>query len=187
MRKYLFTSVLLLAVVGVGLTSCNKLKDALKITLNLSNEDAVLTVPALPDTGSITFTPPAVYLNLDSIIKSENSSLGAGNIKEVKITSCTLSLTNGDENNNFSAIESCKIELASNVKSEFVTIGSVSNNPDVTAYTLELASDNNADLKDYFLNANQLTYRFSIKSRKPTTKELTCKIKVNYKMVVGLD
>lgn len=186
MKKILFSIVLLLTLSISVLPSCNKLKELAKVTLNLDNADGEFTIPIIVAVGDATLGTDNVYLNLDSMIKAQDNAVGAGNIKEVKIKSCVLTLTNGDAKNNFSALETCKMEISSNQKPDYITIASVTNNPDVAAQTLNLSVNNTLELKDYFLSANQFTYRLSGKTRKTTDKELNCKVTVQYTLVAGL-
>lgn len=186
MKKIIYAfSALLLAGV-VAFSSCDKVKDLVKVNFNLENASGEFSVPALTAVGEVSLGTDDVYINLDSIIKAQNAEVNSKNIKEVRLTSCELVLQNGDAKNNFSALESCKLQLASNVKPEFITMASVENNPDVVAYTLVLPVDNSLDLKDYFLNATTFSYKVSGKTRKTTDKPLDCKIVVKYNIVAGL-
>lgn len=186
MKKFIYTLSALMMIGLIGSTSCNKIKDLAKVNFNLDNADGEFTIPAIVAVGEQSLGTDDIYMNLDSIIKAQNSKVGSSNIKEVKITSCQLSLTNGDSKNNFSALESCTLEIKSNVKTDFIKMAGVSNNPDVEAQTLNLPVESSLDLKNYFLSANQFTYRISGKSRKKTDKELKCKVLVKYTITAGL-
>lgn len=187
MKKIMYTfSVFLVAALLLNIYSCDKIKDLAKVNFNMDNSDGEFTIPAIVTVGEASFGTDDIYMNLDSIIKAQNSKVGSNNIKEVKIKSCELTLSNGDSKNNFSALESCMLEMKSNVKPDFIKMAAVSNNPDVEAQTLNLPVESSLDLKDYFLSANQFTYRVSGKSRKTTDKDLNCKILVKYTIVAGL-
>lgn len=187
MKKLHILSIALLSLVLLsGLNSCNKLKDLAKVNINLDNSDGQFTIPIVTTPGTENVMVSDVYINLDSIIKAENEKVGVGNIKEVKLTSCKLNLTNSDASNNFSALQSCYIQVKSNSKSEFTKMASVDNNPDVEASTLDLPVNAGLDLKDYFLNANTFTFSLGITSRKATTKELKGNVVVKYTLVAGL-
>jgi hypothetical protein len=187
MKKIIYAfSATLIAAALFNCYSCNKIKDLAKVNFSMDNSDGEFVIPAIVTVGEANLGTDDIYMNLDSIIKAQNSKVGSGNIKEVKIKSCELSLTNGDSKNNFSALESCKLEIKSNVKADFIKMAAVSNNPDVEAQTLNLPVESSLDLKDYFLSANQFTYRISGKSRKTTDKDLNCKILVKYTIVAGL-
>lgn len=186
MKKIIYTAAALLTLSFATLSSCDKIKSLAKVNFNLDNADGEFNVPALLAIGEVSLGTDDVYINLDSIIKAENGEVGSKNIKEVHVKSVQLTLTNGDAKNNFSALESCKMEIKSNVKTEFVTMASVTNNPDVEAFTLNMPVESSLELKDYFLNANVFSYRISGKTRKTTDKELNCKVLVKYTIVAGL-
>lgn len=186
MKKVVYTLTIALMMGVIGFSSCDKIKDLAKVNFNLSNAEGQITIPAILVVGEQSFGTDDIYLNLDSMIKAQNSKVGAANIKEVKIKSCELTLTNGDSKNNFSALEACSLDIKSNVKTDFIKMAGVSNNPDVEAQSLNLPVESSLDLKDYFLSASQFTYRISGKSRKTTDKELKCNVLVNYTIVAGL-
>lgn len=186
MKKLFYTLSAVLMIGLIGFSSCDKIKDLAKVNFNLDNADGEFTIPAIIAVGEQSLGTDDIYMNLDSIIKAQNSKVGSSNIKEVKITSCELTLTNGDSKNNFSALESCTLDIKSNVKTDFIRMAGVSNNPDVEAQTLNLPVESSLDLKNYFLSANQFTYRITGKSRKTTDKELKCKVLVKYTITAGL-
>jgi hypothetical protein len=76
--------------------------------------------------------------------------------------------------------------MASNVKTDYLGIATLATNPDAAAQTLDLPVNTSLDLKNYFLSANQFTYRITGKARKTTSKELNCKVLVKYTIVAGL-
>lgn len=188
MKRLLLCSISSLLVIGsiFSISSCSKVEDLAKINFNLSNGDAQFTIPVIPTAGTADLGTATIYINLDSIIKAQNSSLSVSNIKEVHITSCQLTLLNSDAGNNFSALESCSLQMASNTQPSFVTVGSVSGNPDVATDTLTLPLNSTLELKDYFLNANTFSYKLSGTARKATNKELNCKAVLKYSLLVGL-
>lgn len=186
MKKTIYAIAALLMLGLGGFSSCDKLKDLAKVNLNLENGDGEFNIPILAVVTEQNLGADDVYLNLDSIIKAQDSKVGAGNIKEVRIKSCKLILSNGDSANNFSALESCTLDIKSNTKSDFVRMAGITNNPDVAAQELSLPVESSLDLKDYFMSANQFTYRISGKNRKTTDKELKCKVLVQYNIVAGL-
>jgi hypothetical protein len=186
-RLVLFSSMsLLLACCIFSISSCNKLEDLAQINFNLSNAEAQFTIPVISAIGTADLGTATIYINLDSIIKAQNSSLSVSNVKQVHITSCELTLLNGDASNNFSALESCSLQMASNNQPTFVTVGSITANPDTEAETLTMPLNSTLELKDYFLNANTFSYKLSGTARKTTAKELTCKAVLKYSLVVGL-
>lgn len=186
MKRILLGTFALMAVSLLTFSSCNKLKDLAKVTLNFENAKGEFDIPVTSSIVDIDIVSDDISINLDSMISAENKEVSAKNIKEVHIKSCKLVLTNGTEANNFSALASCKLEIKSNVKKEYVTIAEKTDNPDEIAYELVLPVNDKLELKDYFLSANTFTYHISGKTRKPVTAPLHCKVVVNYSLVAGL-
>ncbi|MGC4079338.1 MAG: hypothetical protein QM702_20315 [Rubrivivax sp.] len=186
MKHTLRTTLTLLAIGLFTLSSCNKLKDLAKVTLNIQNEDGEFDIPATSSLIDIVIESNDVHLNLDSMISAQNSKVSSKNVKEVHIKSCQLKLTNGTADNNFSALQSCKLEVKSNVNTTYIALAQMDSNPDSAAYVLNLPVNDQLELKDYFLSANTFSYRISGKTRKPVTAPLHCQIIVNYSLVAGL-
>lgn len=186
MKKIMYTVAAFLLLGSLSFMSCDKIKELAKVNFNLDNADGEFTIPIIISVGEQSLGTDDIYMNLDSIIKAQNSQVGAANIKEVKLKSCELSLSNGDSKNNFSALESCTLDIKSNVKTEYVRMAGTTSNPDAESQTLNLPVESSLDLKEYFLSANQFSYRISGKARKTTDKELRCKVLVKYTIVAGL-
>ncbi len=186
MKKIIYTSVALLLLGFTVLPACNKLKELAKVNLTLDNAKGEFDMPELTAIGEVNLGTADTYINLDSLIKAENSDVSANNIRSVHMKSCTLVLTNGTAINNFSALESCKLEIKSNKKTDYVQMASVTNNPDVEAYSLNMPVDQSIELKDYFLNANVFTIKVSGKNRKMTTQPLHCRVELKYTLEAGL-
>lgn len=165
-------------------SSCD-IKDKLNIDIDMSSTDVAFTIPIILQTGQVTVADQTVAVNIDSIIKANNAELAVNNIKSVKLKSCTITMQDGDAQNNFSALESCSASFSSNTNGATVVLANVTNNPDVEAYTLELPVNTTVDLKDYF-NASTFTYSLSGNARKVTTKTLNCTATIRYTMNVGL-
>ena len=185
MKKILlFSTAALLGLAAIS--SCNKLKDLAKVNINLENAQGEFTIPIILAAGEVSADASSIYINLDSFIKAENAEVGSKNIKEVHIKSCELQLLDGDSKNNFSALESCKMSIASDKNPSFTEIASVSGNPDAESQTLVLPANAELELKEYFLSATQFSYRLAATARKTTDKELKCKAVVKYTIVAGL-
>jgi hypothetical protein len=185
MKKVLILSAVFLATAGLIFSSCNAIKKKLNIDIDMGSADVEFTIPVISAAGAVNLGQKTVYLNIDSIIKANNDELSMDNIKSVKMQSCTLTLTDGDAANNFSALESCSALFSSNTNNTPVKIASVQNNPDITAYTLVVPVDQNVDLKEYF-KSTSFTYTVSGAARKATTKTLNCKANIRFTVNVGL-
>jgi hypothetical protein len=184
MKKLAIASLLCLGI--SGFTSCDKVKDLTNVNINLDNADGILTLPVIPVAGTASLGAAEVSVNLDSMIKAQNSQVSADNIKEVHIKSCELVMLDGNSSNNFSALQSCSLKISSDQNTTPQTIAEVTDNPDTEAYSLNLPVNTGLELKGYFLNAKKFTYSVAGTARKATTKEIKCQVKVKYNLVIGL-
>lgn len=184
MKKIILSAGIFCMLVMV-LNSCNKIKEALNIDIDLNPDDIEFTIPIITQTGSQTISDVNVNIDIDSIIKANNDKLALSNIKSVKVKSCTITMLDGDVNNNFSALEAVNIQFQSNVNATPVTVVDLTNNPDVEAYSLTVPINTTVELKEYF-KANTFSYRILGNARKTTNKEIHCKASIKYSMNVGL-
>lgn len=185
MKSNILSSVIFLSVFTVSLFSCNKIKELAKINIELSSADIEFTIPKINATGPATLADKNVYLNVDSIIKANNAELGAKYIKSVTLKSCTITMVDGDANNNFSALESCKVDFSSNINGSKVKLAEITNNPDVESYELTFPLGGTVNLKDYF-NATTFSYNITGSARKTTSKDINCKATIRYTLEAGL-
>lgn len=182
MKRIFFIS---LSLISIAISSCNKIKEAIKANVDLTSADIEFTIPQITAIGAANMGSKDVYLNVDSIIKANNAKLSASYIRSVNIKSCTITMIDGDANNNFSALESCKVDFSSNVNTNFITLAEITGNPDVEMYTLEIPVNTTIDLKDYF-NATTFSYNLSGTARKITTKDILCHATVKFSLEAGL-
>jgi len=186
MKRMKFLVPVMAIVMGVvALSSCNKLKDVAKVNIGLNSKQVDFTIPVIDKTGQMDLAAFDVYVNVDSIIQANNLSVTANNIQSVKITSCDIVMNDGDAQNNFAVLQSGKAELASNTKTDMLTVAELTDNPDVQAYTLSLPVNSNVNLKDYF-NATTFSYKLSGFARRTTSKEIHCTATIHYNLVAGL-
>lgn len=183
MKKTILASLLFLGM--ASFVSCDKVKDLATISITLDNADGEFTIPVIPVPGSAALGAAEVPVNLDSVIKEQNTQFSTNNIKEVRIKSCELIMLDGNSDNNFSALESCSIQISSDKNTEPQTMAEVSNNPDTEAYTLNLPVNSGVELKSYFLNATRFTYVVTGTARKATDKPIRCQVKVKYTTVLN--
>jgi hypothetical protein len=185
MKRLLLPLIAFTAVASTLFSACDKIDEVANIKFNMSNADASFDIPPIVATGTADLGTQTISLNLDSMINAQNGALNSDNIKSVQLSSCQLILSDTDINNNFSALEACSIELASDVKPDFITLGSVKDNPDVPAYTLNVPLNSGLELKDYFSSARTFSYKLSATARKTTNRTLHCKVKMTYAITVG--
>lgn len=185
MKQKIFAAITA-CIAGIMIfASCDKVKDAIKVDFDATSSDISFTIPVLEESGEATLAEDQAYLNVDSLIKAHNDQVGVENIKSVKIKSCTITLINGDSLNNFSVLESCKVQLFSDSKPDMITIAEISGNPDTETHTLELPVKSDLDLAPYF-SSRYFTYKLTGKSRRGTTIEMECKVSASYNVVAGL-
>lgn len=185
MKRITLLAAGIFTVASLVLSSCSAIKDKLNIDIDMSSANVEFTIPIITAAGSSSFGQTNIPVNIDSLIKANNAELAVGNIKSVKLKSCVVTMVDGDAANNFSALESCQASFFSNTKTTPVTVASVSGNPDVEAYTLNLPVNTSIDLKDYF-SASSFTYSLSGNARKTTSKEIHCTATIRYTLNVGL-
>ncbi len=185
MKQTIYFALAVLSICTILNTSCNKIKEAVKADINLTYSDVEFTIPQITAAGPATLSSKDVYLNIDSIIKASNTKLSAGNIRSVTIKSCVVNMIDGDAANNFSALESCKVDFSSNVNTQLYSLAEITNNPDTEAYTLEIPVNSSINLKDYF-NATTFSYTLAGNARKTTSKEIKCKATIKYTLEAGL-
>ena len=183
--KILYRSLGFVAILALStvFTSCNKVKDLITINVPLQTADVKFTIdPVNAGTGQLTIFQFGV--NIDSVLKKENSSIGIGNIKKVKVKSITLTLTNATQADNFGAFSACEAGLASNTKPDYTTFAALTSNPDTYATTLDI-TPKDVDLKDYF-TSTVLFYKLSGTARRATTAPLNGTATIKFDIEAGL-
>lgn len=184
--KIIYRSLGFVAVLALStlLHSCDKVKDAISINVPTQTVTADFTIAPQP-VGTQTLASFQFGINLDSLIKIQNSSLGLGNIKSAKIKSITLTLTNATQTDNFAVVSACEAGLYSSSNSTYKAFASLTSNPDTYSTTLDIPVNQDLDLKDYF-NATAFYYTVSATTRRATTTTLQGKATVKFDVAVGL-
>ncbi|MBL7773810.1 MAG: hypothetical protein JNM95_13175 [Chitinophagaceae bacterium] len=183
-RNFVITAAVIL-IGSVLLSSCSAIKKKLNVDIDMTSSNVEFTIPVITTVGTTDMGEQTIPVNIDSIIKANNAELAASNIKSVKLKSCTITLLDGDGQNNFAALQACSASFYSNTQTTPVQLASISDNPDVESYNLTLPVNASIDLKDYF-GATSFTYHITGTSRKTTTKELHAKATIRYTLNVGL-
>ena len=180
--------LLLLAVSAaiVGFASCDEIKDMVKINVGVHSQNGTFNIDKIPSASEMDLGAANVHLNIDSIIKTQNSSVGVGNIKSAKVTEVTLEILNPSAENNFAVVENARVSLASDTKTELVTIAEVTGNPDEYKTSMNIPLTGTVDLADY-MRGSSFTYKLWAKTRRGTTEVINCKATVKYELVVGLE
>jgi hypothetical protein len=196
MKKKLFPAVIfaVFLIATLPFQSCQKLTNQLvSQDVSWSGIDAVVNVPAVKDTllhgnmGTSTFT-----FNLDSMIKSKTGgAFSASSISKVTLNKCVLTIQNPDQANNFANFQLCDVFFNSDKNPTTAHMGTIPNNPDVYAESLNVPVDNTIDLKSYLYSPTSsstnttFNYIYGGKLRRPTTKALTMNVHIEYTIHVG--
>jgi hypothetical protein len=183
--KILYRSLGFVALLALSalVPSCDKVKDAITVNVPLQTANVQFSIaPVNAGTGQLTMFQFGV--NIDSVLKKENSSIGIGNIKKVKVKSITLTLSNATQADNFGSFSACEAGLASNTKPDYATFAALTSNPDTYATTLSIPV-NDVDLKDYF-GSTVLYYRLTGTARRATTTTLNGTATIKFDIEAGL-
>ncbi len=185
MKKTLTSfAVTILASAVLLLSSCDKAKDLVKVNVAMQSADISFIIHEQP-AGTQTLAEFTTLLNVDSLIKSEASSMGISNIKSVKIKSCTFELINSDAQNHFGALSACKAQLFTNANNTVVTLAEIINNSDAAASKLDLPVNADLELKNYF-SGTSFYYKISGTTRRATNKPLQARATIKFNVQVGL-
>lgn len=179
-RSLGFVSVLALSAL---MTSCDKIKDAITINVPLQTADVKFSITPQP-VGTQTLTDFQFGINIDSVLKKENASIGVSNIKKVKVKSITLTLSNATQSDNFGAISACEAGLASNAIPSYTVFAALTSNADAYATTLTIPVKD-VDLKEYF-GSTVFYYRLSGTMRRATTTTLNGTATIQFDIEAGL-
>lgn len=184
--KILIRSLGLVAVLAMStlLPSCDKVKDAITINIGTQTITADFYITEQP-VGTKELATFQWGINIDSLIKIKSPDLGIGNIKEAKIQSVNLTLTNATEADNFASFSACEVGLASNSNPEYTVVAGLTSNPDQYATSLDIPVNNNVDLKEYF-KATAFYFKFSGTTRRATSKTLEGKATIKFDVKAGL-
>jgi hypothetical protein len=181
--RFVLVGLISCFVLGSIFTSCNKLKDLVKFNIPLQTADVSFTIAPQP-VGTQTLAGFQVGINLDSILKAENSSLSISNIKSVKVTACTITTSNATTADHFGDLSACQVAIASGSASTFTKVAEITSNPDTYATTLTIPVSD-VELKDYF-TTSLLKYQLSGTVRKATTTTLNCTATIKFEIEAGL-
>lgn len=168
-------------------SSCEELEDLLKFNFDLEGEAIYFYVEAISETGELTELGRQTYdRSLADILAEESPNADINKIKEINLTSITLEIVEGaDDNNNFQNISSIKAEIEADGL-DGKTVAELSSVSDVYVTKLVVPVTNGkVNVKDYF---NKTNFSYAVKGvfREPTTKTLKLKVTANYSFVFGL-
>ncbi len=163
-----------------GITSCDK--DLLNVNVPMQFSEITFDVPVTPLAGEFSDST-TVTTNIDSLLNANN--VKKGNIKSIKLESLNMECVNGgDSLNNFRLIESVKGSIAKD-GGAYTEVASLSNNPDVAAYTLNVPVNTTTDYRSY-LDGSTFSFKVSGMTRGPVLQPLTIKAKLKFKIEAGI-
>lgn len=184
LRKLSTVSLAAIASISILTTSCDKVKDAIKVNIPLQQASIEFDItPVKAGTG--TLAEFQARFDVDSAIKANASQFSAKNIKSAKLKSLKITTTNSTETDHFGVLSACTAKLSSDVNSTWITIGEVTNNPDAVANTLNIPVNTEQELKDYF-SGKSFSYILSGTARRATSTTLHCKATLEVNLEVGL-
>jgi hypothetical protein len=178
--KKCFLSFAALSILSLGLSSCEKVKDALFPAFSTSGGAFVVNVPIVVNTSSeVSLGATTVHFNLDSTIKANTGgAFGLSNVDAVKIQDIMLDVLNDDATSNISNFESAKVTVTSSGNSTPAIVASATI-PDVD--NAVVIQGNGANLKPY-LQSNEITYNVSGKARRATLKPLQLTLSITLRI-----
>lgn len=184
LRKLSTVSLAAIASISILSASCDKVKDAIKVNIPLQQVSYEFDIQPI-DAGTGTVAQFQVRFDVDSAIKANASQFSAKNIKSAKLESLKITTTNATANDHFGVLSACTAKLSSDVNTNWITIGEITNNADAAASTLNIPVNKDQEMKDYF-TGKTFSYILSGTARRATTTTLHCKATLDVNMEVGL-
>jgi hypothetical protein len=176
---------LVLALLIIGLSSCDKVKDSIKANVPVTLDQIEFDLP--PSMGEDEFSETiTTHLNIDSLLKDANSSLSVNNIKSAKVESLTLIIDESTrfESDNFTAMSLLKTYLSSSSNPSSIEIAKAIN--PTSEFEVAMQTDKDQDVKAYIVD-NAISFRIYGKLKRNTTNILRCRAIVKLKITAGLD
>lgn len=185
LRKLSTVSLALLLSAGFMSSSCDKVKDLVKVNIPMQTVEYKFDIPARDLTGEFTVADFNVRFNVDSAIKANASQFSTANIRTVKVSSVNISTSNGTNENHIGAFTSCSVKGNSNVNTEFTTLASKASIPDNFVQSIDLDVEKDKELKSYFNNPVNFSYVITANNRRSIPSPLKATIKVKFDVEVG--
>lgn len=182
--KYLQRLTVIIAAL-VLFVSCNKLKENIKISVPATMEYEFI-IPVVEQAGNVVIEDGIVELDIDALIKKENSSLSVSNLQSVLINSLEIKVDEDTkyDDDNLTALSSFEVSLASDNNPGTQVIAKDDKSPsNPYQYTVPIITDYNYAV---YFNGKQFTYKVNATASRSTTKEIKCKATVKYSITAGL-
>ena len=168
----------LLSIIVVSLfSSCKKVLDAYFDPIE-TPISFPLGIPEITDsTTEVMLSNNALYLNLDSIIKTGTKRVfDINTIQSVTIKDIALTLTNPDSANNLANFDTVRMALNTSVNTTPVTIGTVAI-PATYTPAINIPVSKDVDLRNY-LSDTTVVFTLYGKVRHATTRALAAKVDI---------
>ncbi len=165
----------------LGVTSCDKGLDILKVNVPMKFSEVTFTIPISPIAGEYA-DEKTVSTNLDSLLAA--NKVNKDKIKSIKLKSLVVTVLDGDADNNFRLLESIKGQISKDGGS-FVDVGGITGNPDTESYELTIPVNTQTEYKDY-LSGSTFTFKVSGLTRSPVTKAMVVKAKLEFDLEATL-
>src|SRR5687768_11927151 len=151
--KTLLRSTYLLTIItlSISLQSCDKLKDKFFPGFEAEPSDIQVSIPVIASTAAASpIVSITTYFNMDSIIKAETlNAFSIKNVDLITVQELTLTIVDGDSNNNFGNMESLAVSLHSNANGNATVIASAPLIADEDTNELSLSPIASNNLRSY--------------------------------------
>ncbi len=167
------------------LFSCNKLKENIKISVPATMEYEFI-IPVVDQAGNLTLDEGVVKLDIEELIKQENSKLSTSNLQSVLIKSLEIKVDDSTkyDDDNLTALSSIEVTLSSDNNPEPMTIAKDDKAPsNPYLYTVPIFTDVNYAVYFY---GKEFKYNIKATTNRATTKEIKCKATIKYSITAGL-
>lgn len=189
--KKILLSLSLLSLIGSAtlFSSCDAIKKKVEeeadvaFKYDLNGAEAAIEIPIITEANLTSYPDTAtVPFSLREEIEMASAALTVQNISKVTITSAKLVFDNCDMYNNASNFKTAMVLFYSNTNPETKYIATNDEVPDVNSGEIILSPDETINLKDYLSSSTAIYYVSGVNMRRPTTKVLTGKLVITYKM-----
>jgi hypothetical protein len=172
-------SLVTLVLISLAFQSCEKFKES--IFPSFANDDLQLefSIPIAPDAIEDTIQLTSIQFNVDSLIKVVTANtFSITNVNAITVKDVEWTLLDTDNENNFQNLERASVLFHSSSNPNVAEVAMASSIPYSSTDVLSLAGVSSANIKNYF-TGSQLYLQLAVKIKKPTTKELQSKVKLN--------
>ncbi|MBC7566133.1 MAG: hypothetical protein H7223_04135 [Pedobacter sp.] len=167
MRSFAF--VLLIFIGSLFISACSKIDDQTEMNITIGPSATAYNIPIITslDTSQIIAIIP-VNLNLDSMIRIQNKRFASTNIKNIRLNSLELNITDTAANVTFDNFENIRMTIQGNGESSNLLASSNPSDSKVKTLNIPVTATVN-DLKT-LVKGGTINYVLRGKLRRATTK-----------------